>query len=277
MAISILFIGISIAPSLHASNLNISNEELEEVVIELVSINDSTEASVIIPKKAVEDIDNLFESIKTELDNSQTIEDSIEIFNNALIKLENFGLLKDINSDQAQRLFFRNCHDGLKNRILQGSLKKLGLLHDNISCLCRIVGKATDTFFCRFSLIYLMSLPYMDIPPLPLPIFFLVLIFWGFTYASIIPWIVCSLFNFGLREFISFGHLEPAGYGFYPVPSKGWIRTRGLFGEKNTSGELLGKLPYFPLFIGVIGFTGIKIKLKEGYSYFLGFANLVMV
>lgn len=277
LGITTLLVGIATAPSLHANINDIStNEELEEVVIEIVGVKDSVQNTIKLSKKQIQEIDDLFENIKNDLDNTETTKESNNIFNNALIELENYGLLSDITSEKTQKEFFESRKNKINTK-LESLLKKIGVLNDNISCLCRIVGKATNTFFGRFSLIYLSSLLYHDIPPLPLPLFFLVVIFWGLTAASLVPWLICTLLQFELREFISFGFLEPGGYGFHPVPSEGWVRTKGLFRNKNTTGEFLGKIPFFPIFIGALGFTGIKIKVGGDYCYFLGFASLVMV
>jgi hypothetical protein len=260
--ISVLFIGIATSPGIYATSSDISmNEHVVEAVIEIVGVTESVERTVTLSPTTMEELDELFETMRTDLDHSETREDALELFTAAVGNLETYGFLEKIPLEQAKEVMFR----------------KMGILPFNISGFCRIVGKATNTHFDRFSNIYLESLRYMDIPPLPLPLFLIVVLCLGVIAASTIPWIMCSLFDIELREFISFGYLEPSGYGFRPVPSRGWIRTRGLLGEKNITGEIYGMLPFFPVYIGALGFTGVKIAIEGGYTYFLGSASLVMV
>jgi hypothetical protein len=216
-------------------------------------------------------LNELFESIREKLDNTKSMEETIRIYNEAILDLDSYGLLGSCTVKQIRKLIIGNF---LKTKyICFGDILYNKIQTSDFNGFCLIAGNTDNTYF---------------LPPLSMLLNKLSIIRnnqYGVDIFCFLGWIraIASIripLTFGSG--ISFGIYETMGYRYYPA--RGWIRTNGAFGEKYWDDGVYGQISeyqwlYYPdtLYVGVKGFKGIKIS--EGNSvddyYFLGFANYV--
>jgi hypothetical protein len=302
VGVIVLFLGVAIAPSINANLSKASiDSELVEITTEICGLNGGKH-TVSLSKEDAEEVDRLFNSIKERLDNVVTREDTVEIFNEAVVELDKYGLLGGLSVKQAQRL----VTGGYQNRRVMKALEKLysrnqELYDNNSNLLCLVAGRTTYTSCFGFVESVLWTILYSSV-------WFVESLF-DFLYNFI--WILYDEFNikacllllnllddllisfwgamFMLELFIWVNPVSsicplPIGYLLglgliirYPqgvpelIPSEGFINSYGLNGNKQWSGKFWGQGTYipshlFPLWggspVGVAGFTGIKIILE---------------
>ena len=281
VAVILLFIGVAFAPSINANISKASiDSELVEITTEICGLNDG-KYTVQLTKEEAEEVEHLFDSIRERLNATETREETVEIFKEAVVELDKYGLLGDLSVKQAQRLVTGQeqnpevveCLERWYSRN-QGSLDYYG------NILCLIEGFTDNTAFQG--------------PSARMRYLFYELLMEVFHYYDIIvmvlsTWTILRMFiwNFNPLPFgyeIGLGREweDPAGL-FHRHPANGWIHTSGLMGKKEWDGSFYGQLLLFPFFSpikqslyfpGVLGFTGIHITDIYAH-YYLGSALLV--
>ncbi len=306
--ILILLTGIILAPTINA-NLDKSNDlrELIEISVEVGGINGVKSHTITLTQQEVNELDNLFEAIKERLNCVETQEESIEIFNWAILKLNENGLLpKGMGVEETQALIRdklnRNDWDKLVEKSGEQNLQSLD---DNENRNCLIAGHTRFSLFASLSsiprlillfllsqiriyrgyvMLYLMekihNLTNYSFPLLSfiyekrhINIFLLYLylsLFIGVALPFLLPRDIGGIITFGFSFFY-----DP-WYGNTYTPSKGWVFTSGQNGIIKWNGTFYGSLEkdFFGLFVGATGYTGIKIWFPLN-TYFLGFASKV--
>jgi hypothetical protein len=264
--ILLLFI-VSIAPSINA---NISqNNEMVELTTEVYGLN-GEKYTVKLTREEAEEVDLLIKSIKEKLDQAKTSKEVEDIFKNAVLELNRYGLLGDLNVKQVQRLVTKGVLNlkGVKlvEKLSQG---KNAIWDIDSNNFCLISGKTTTNLFL------------------------------GMLSAGV------RLFSpLAFMNSIMFGQItEHHYYGTYHYsPSRGWVYTNGLKGIDSWDGKIWGNLnmfsffeiyksifwlllsaaitgftPYVGRYCGVKGFSGITILFDDGTPFYddyfyLGFA-----
>ena len=299
--ITILFLGLAFAPSIHA---NISKEsELVEITTEVCGLPGQKPQTVQLTKEDAEAVDRLFDEIKLKLDNVESREDTVEIFNKAVVELDKYRLLGGLSVEEAQKLvtgFYQNP------RIIY-ILEKLNPkpLDENLNAFCLIVGRASNTFdlglislasvgaiilnAMAYNTIYffLMETSFGQFLLEKFPIFFWLL----FGIDGVLAWFLmlflASSFFSPLKAggFTTFGifyedDLNPPDY----FPAEGNILTVGLNGIKSWDGTFYGQVLSVPIiyctyYLGAIGFTGLRIGGWFGNkdTFYLGSALWVQL
>jgi hypothetical protein len=236
------------------------------------------------------------------LDNIETREETVEVFNEAIVELDKYGLLGGLSVKQAQRL----VTGGYQNRRAMKVLEKLysrnqELSDDNVNYLCLVCGQATYT--ARLGFVGNVLLMILDI--LLKSNWFQELMFlFEFVDISIIFFLTLLSFNpipyispLAIRNSLGFGlrvtdFFQTSGEVYR---SEGFITSVGLLGIKQCSGKFWGMGEYISAQllqkwaglswfsasspVGAVGFTGIKImlKLENSDTFFLGSALEVNV
>ena len=100
LGIIVLFLGVLIAPTIYANNL--TKDNLTEVKINLPGLR--KKHTVQLTQQESGEINVLFESIKNRLDNSKSIKETNQIYNDAIVELDRYGLLGDFSIKQVQKL-----------------------------------------------------------------------------------------------------------------------------------------------------------------------------
>ena len=278
IGIIIIFLGSTITPSINANASKASNDNMVDITIEICGIKEIKPYTVQIATEEAQELEIFFEVIRSKLNVTKSRDETISILNEAVVSLHNKGLLPEsVDVNKIQRLI-SNGNPQIKNiEFLNERIRKNTKISEE-NLLCHIVGKATNTNFGRLAFIAflfwldgMVSIPPFDIiQTMILSIYIMSAILY---LPSFILWLICSLFNVGLREYIAFGEFSG---GLPPdlTPSEGWIWTEGLNGIKNWTGEFSGDIVRL-LLIGALGFTGIKLDVENGCTYILGYAQYV--
>jgi len=148
VAVILLFIGLAFAPSINANISKASvDSELVEITTEVCGLNGGKH-TVSLTREDAEEVDALFNSISERLNATESREEAEEIFNEAVVELDKYGLLGSLSVEQAQKLVIgdyqnqmvRRKKDGLHGRYQSNLNKK-----ENFDCL--IIGSSTETRF----------------------------------------------------------------------------------------------------------------------------------
>jgi len=100
--IILFFIGLAFTPNINA---NISeNDELINITTEAYGVNGIRPHTIKLTEQESEELDILIDSIKERLNKAETIVETVEVFNDAIVGLDKYGLLGDLSLKQAQHL-----------------------------------------------------------------------------------------------------------------------------------------------------------------------------
>jgi len=293
VGVIVLFLGLACAPSINA---NISRDnELVEITTEICGLGGGKH-TVQLTKDEAEEVDRIFANIRQRLNESTSREEAKEIFNEAVVELDKYGLLGRLSVEQAQMLVTGGYQNSRVVNLIRDIYNKKLVDSNNSNFLCLISGESIVTSI---------------IGPCPLAIVLHMMFTWGrhvafsnfFWYISYLIFkgfgaeelwekiatpigylgfyslilrevfwfsmvLLTNIFPIKIGSFITFGFpditfAEPPGP---PHPAEGEIVTFGLAGKKIWEGEFFGEIAAY---LGVVGFTGLKItKEYMDVSYF---------
>ena len=91
---------------------------LAEFTTEVCGLPGQEPQTVQLTQEQADEVDRLFEDIRTQLDMVETREEAVEIFNEAIVELDRYGLLGGMSVKQAQKLISIGYHvlSGMSNR-----------------------------------------------------------------------------------------------------------------------------------------------------------------
>jgi hypothetical protein len=270
-----LFLGLACVPSINA---NVSKEsELVEFTTEICGLGDGKH-TVQLTKEEVKEVDRLFDSIRERLNETESREEAVEIFNEAIVELDKYGLLGGLSVKQAQRLVIGNWKIPIKQKIIDAIYYRLiGSANDFDNVNCLIYGRITNTlYFAYWAGMYILNWAkengYEWIPA-----------FWscflGFNFR-LFPIKRASFMSIGSTRYNSWSRNE-----YYP--SLGEIWTIGMEGVKEWNGSLKGtyyEFTYQSDFASwsMVGHIGVKLFrglnfIKNDITRFFGFAREVKI
>jgi hypothetical protein len=246
-----------------------------------------------------DEVNALFKSIKKRLEIVKNKEEAVQIYNEAIVELNKYGVLGSLSIKQTQNIVTNRFQNFIESDLIDNILSKDMDTSAGINnSLCLITGQTTNIFFQAWSAAAILL---SSIPLTLLFVFFYLLLRVGIF--RIISTIVLTF----LAEFGSFlGRLIDVTLMNKPLmfavniwisQSTGWIHTIGVKGVQNISGSFTGNLPsqgiideYFKAWVfgytepnepikAVKHFTGLRISLnqEEYESYYLGTALTVQV
>jgi len=265
VAVILLFIGLAFAPSINA---NISKEDLVEFTTEVCGLNGGKQ-TIKLTQQQADEVESLFDSIREQLNTSESREQAEKIFKDAVVELDKYGLLGGLSVKQAQRLVLGRIHKPISGKIVVGTIPKVSVtFDDNENLFCLLIGKTSyttcfqkpiQTFFLHLGMIsYFFNLQKMGS---------WFLLFW------ILPFIILYDIPLGISLKIGLGICDFEDY--HSIPARGWIITFGLNGKRNWNNTFYGHLPQFlgiPIigipngglsYPAVIGYTGLKILTND--------------
>lgn len=260
VGVILLFISVAFAPSINADvNISILDNEVVEFNIEYRGVGEVKHHSIKLTMQEALEVETIINELQKKLENIETEDEMIIIFNDAIVKLEKYGLLGDFSVNEAQELVSgvfqnyrsKNILDKVEEKFEMNDIEAL----NNTNMFCSIAFKATNTDFQKHWIIDMLYSILRNYFLMPRCVLSLNLIHW--------------------RELVYFGYYE----GWFPkaYPAYGWLWTDGLLGEKNWSGYFMGGLSPNPLnTLGVLGFTGMIIT-HQNESFHIGFAKLVKI
>jgi len=136
IAVIILFIGIAVAPSINA---NIGKEALVDFTTEVCGLNGGKQ-TVKLTQKEADEVEALFDSVRERLNATESREEAEEIFKEAVVDLDKYGLLGGLTVKQAQRLV-TGGYQNLRIAKIFNKLVEDGRISDNNSnFLCLVAG-----------------------------------------------------------------------------------------------------------------------------------------
>jgi hypothetical protein len=260
-----------------------------DIEVELFGINNYKNKKIELTEEKFQSLINIINQFEEKKNLSRTLDENRIFYYEILSELNEILKLEENKLNYMQKSFDTIYYF---NKIL-----------DNINVeitnyLCFIAGQTTNSFFQT----PLFTFTFVGVLPLEL----IASIFFILMFAQIFP-ILSMIFLAFLGPFGSFiGHTlnfillnQPIMFGsnIWLSNSNGWMQTVGLNGIKNNQGTFTGGLtgkglfyemakawiygysePFEP-FIGVRGFTGLRINLDtENYeSFYIGTAILVEV
>ena len=225
-----------------------SDPELFEISVKIFNEKGIESHKMLLTKTEKEKLDGLFDTFKSNINNANTLKDSVEIYHNMVVSLDEFGFLPEgIDVKSAQRLVtsrfnLLNKFDIFSNKIItQDQNQPLGDVYENSRCL--VSGDSTWTgpnlWFLNFirGLIYEMT---------------------GLLIGE-----------------VYYGWFSPLA-GFYDFAS-GYIETFSFKKKWNFEGEFVGAIDKDGTvdtmhYIGVTGFIGMMYS-----DYYFGSAGLVKI
>jgi hypothetical protein len=286
VVVIVLFIGLACAPSINANISKGSNEsELIEITTEICGLNGGKHMVHLTKEDALE-VENLIDDIKRRLDEVETREETIEIFNRAVVELDKYGLLGDMGVEQAQKLTTGGYQNSRSMKLLE-KLFDTNQATDTNNYLCLITGETTETrlvglveigcsalLYTLFVIYFISELAFGLFVPILLEIRSSIVALNNFYQNMTFPII-------GGTGIIAFGGKRPSSSPGPPLENyhaEGWVWTQGLNGNKSWNGTFYGiirslKSPiyaYQTYYIGAIGFLGIKLTKDDGKQFFLG-------
>ncbi len=275
VTVILLFIGLSFAPSINA---NVSKEELVEFTTEVCGLNGGKQ-TVKLTQQQADEVEALFDSIREQLNTTESREEAEEIFKNVVVELDKYGLLGGLSIKQAQKLVVNGYQDSRTMKIPERIISKFQ--NNNSNYFCLIVGATNGTNFdSQLELLFgRMTVLLGLVGPIifdkfPLYMFFIIGYFFMDFFDSFNPVAIASRINLGGEKG---GGWNPEFVEFY---ANGWIVTTGLLGVKRYNGELIGTLPLYGSAIlcngfiykfnpGIIGFTGLQMynSIRDKHFY----------
>ncbi|UCD14202.1 MAG: hypothetical protein JSW60_01970, partial [Thermoplasmatales archaeon] len=140
-----LFIGVAFASSINA---NIFEEsDLVEFTAEACG-NPGAKHTVKLTKQQAEEVKTLFNSIRKRLIESDSRKETVEIFKEAVVDLDKFGLLGGLSVKQAQKLVTGSYQNMRTTKFLEKMYNNFQTsIEKNENWFCLIAGRTTNTFF----------------------------------------------------------------------------------------------------------------------------------
>jgi len=292
VGIILLFIGITVAPTINFNTVKASQEEdLVEVSTQACGITGYKDSTVKLTREQYNDLEEYLVEFRARLNQTSTREEAIPIFKDAVVELDKYGLLpKGMSVERAFRLLTKINDQRLK---VLDSLK----LDPDTNYFCLISGLTTVTsslgplnVLTQRSLDYLLR--HQDIAEflenlygnllessnhlilLGLLVFGSIILSFNFLFGGVLT----TFLPFGLLSLLTFGRINYDMIGNYEIyPSSGWVSSIGVNGVKKYEGsELWGEatnvsfhiMIYSENYPGVIGFTGLKLNTKENTFFF---------
>jgi hypothetical protein len=286
VGIVLLFIGVTVAPSINQSVVKASNDnDLVEVTTQACGIKGYGDTTVKLTREQYQNLEQYLVEFRARLNQTTTREEAVPIFKEAVVELNKYGLLpRGMGVKQVQNIVTCSTCGPLSSVVmkrLQSSSRFGNNSCSNVNCL--IAGETDITFFQSTGSVLLEDI-----------LFFLHDI--GFPHNFFYLQLVCFyLALFSNRRFLSFSlsflnrfyigcnvAWDPYDYQM----ASGWINTIGSYGVKNIQGEMIGVLPvlhYFgavgpdliyELHPAILGFTGIKIRLASEYLFLNTFSYI---
>jgi len=263
VGVIVLFLGLACAPSINA---NVSKEsELVEITTEICGLGGGKH-TVQLTKDEAKEVEQLIDDIERRLDEVETREEAEEIFNEAVVELDEYGLLGGLSVKQAQRLVTGRFQRYNAMRLFANVSELVDTNQNGMkNTFCLIAGLSSETVFFGLLARFLS--------------FNFVYVFHPETLFGILIWFYI------LMNFVGIDLIRPIIWGSliaycWDYNTQGWISTVGLQGIKSVNGSFEGVIDLLCLgYIGVAGFNGIKVLLDIGekVSFYLGFALRVNI
>ncbi len=274
VGVILLFIGVGIQPAFAiAPNINANiSKEMVEITTEICGLNGNKQ-TVKLSREDADEIILLFTSIEEQLNNTNSVEEAVEIFDKAILELDRFGVLPTGMSVKEMQKLVTGRY---KNPIMM-------MVFDEIKSIQQQPFDNDENFLCLIAGTLLGGTLFLSL--------------WNdLFYKAIIS--VAVYFSFILFELIflfipiilvtaMIDIINPICMGRYIYFSEsekpqGIVASFGLNGLKVWRNKLTGLIyHWFLQYVGTVGFVGLKLQLLNykdvTLSLFLGFSPWVKI
>ena len=272
VAVILLFIGVAFAPSINAS---VVDDELVEFDVEFSGLG--KKHRVQLTQEEADDVENIFEELKQKMKTVKSSEGTAELFNEAVVELDKYGLLGSFSVKQVQRLIVGGK---LRQELIDRLDKRYNdIFNDDAAYLCFVAGTLTNVCYFNFYTLpvhILLDLSHNNVFTIGfiLALFRLIIAIPSLLIATLLPFCLFSTVCAGYEEYYN----NPYGHSNW-ISSSGWLLFGGIIGTGEWIGESMdGDASDFNILIlrrecfpAIIGFTGVKFKnINNGRSLFLG-------
>ena len=265
-----------------------SDDELVEFDVEFCGLG--KKHTVKLTHEEADEVELLFDEIRTKLDAVESREEAIAIYKEAIVELDKYGLLGDMNIKQAQKLVIGRHQNKRVMIHLNKLYEKYHVdVEEDENILCLVSGESSNTYsFGPFATsYYVITHALMKFSSLLIDMLHeyskVVDFFSGLWLLSVVS-LMCStiiymefstLYNKVIGYKVGFG----SQVAFHPelvYPAHGWLNTIGLKGIKEWNGSFYGQMQnhyWYSMpftYIGMTGFTGLRIY--AGTTLLLGSA-----
>ncbi len=285
VGVIVLFIGVGIQPVFAEISVVPDTSEMVEISTELFGLNVPTSHTIQLSNEDAISIDKIFEEIDIKLNSSDSIDETVEVYDWAIIELDKYCLFGDTSIEEVRKIVLGPYYDKVKTERASKIFNKYnGIFEDSTNSNCLISGfikrDLGTYYYCALGIIQTFYSTFITLLNHRISQITDLMII-----AGLISQIIFYVISFG-EMFIPF--LPPCVIGLgmwcpsFVSPASGWINTEGTMGKINTSGEFFGHLPLFQSIIGstqfevyypgIFGYTGLQIhNLNEGYIFLLGY------
>jgi len=265
VGIILLFIGVSLAPSINQSVVTASqDDDLVEVTTQACGIKGYRDTTVKLTKQQYQELEQYLIDFRARLNQTSTREEAIIIFKEAVVELDKYGLLpKGMSVKTVQKLVVGPIQNIKYKNLIQKSSKCLP--RNGIeNTLCLVAGLTSQTYPLGFIGVFKNILEIF---------FFLWLVGLQSGFQHPLPFQMFGPVAFGYE----FWQIHGKGDGINPA--HGWITAVGSNGLTQMRGPFYGGLykdefgvgpSYWDIYVGMNSFTGLTIGL-HGVRLFLGF------
>jgi hypothetical protein len=283
VGVILLFIGISVAPTINFNAVKAStNDDLVEVTTQACGIQGYGNTTVKLTREQYHNLESYLVEFRARLNQTSSKAEAVPIFKEAVVELDKYGLLpKGMSVERVQRLVFEQHQNKIIMKLKDSLVNNhLSSLDNESNYFCLVAGKATIVrawgplfpILVKQGFLYHLIVMFLPVDEGYFP-YVLLGHFAGslFSGSPIVPY---GHLYFGIDTYLNHGHYNP---------SHGWIFSVGVNGIKNWFGDFYGGIDSinFPNFVngrkvyyrGMSGFSGLKITFLSAstdVSYFLG-------
>jgi len=267
--IILLFLSVAVAPSINQSAVTASNDDLVEVTTQACGIKGYRDTTVKLTREQYQNLESYLVEFRDRLNQTSTREEAIPIFKDAVVELDKYGLLPKVMSvEKVMRLV---VHDSMKNT------HKSQSINENTNFLSLVVGQLSPALFIP-SAIFPLALVAVLIA-VSGGLFGLILYFlfhnnnflrWGLIPAMIMEHIFGDIVRY--MQFIPITLFSYSGPLWCPSTQvTSWLHSLGTLGLKSWNGTFAT--------ITLFGFTGLKLRIEDGYeeTFFMGTSVLINI
>jgi hypothetical protein len=291
VGVILLFIGVVIAPSINAN----IGKEMVEITTEISGLNGGKK-TVKLTREEAEEVEALFDSIREQLNATETREETKEIFNDAIVELNKYGLLGGLSVKQAQRLVTGGYQNQRMMKIIE-NMTNTGQEDNTSNVCCLVAGKTDKTLFVSPRMRFFYPIFHhwaLDWSHYPLMELILKFANDQVKFMALLIFTLLRVMELEWSEYVLVLYQEnpiPRRCMMYlgndlseDIPASGWINTYGINGKVGWEGDFYGNLPWGCFLIykwcpAVDGFRGFQLytdKFRQGHFY-LGSARWVKI
>lgn len=286
IGIILLFIGISVAPSINQSIVTASQEnDLVEVTTHVCGNQVYGDTSVMLTRQQYQDLEQYLVDFRARLNQTITRGEAVSIFKEAVVELDKYGLLpRGMSVENAQRLILKRYRwpqpligvNTNKNHLIPS-------VEENRKCL--LAGITDNTFYFSPIMMFFDKIGgelFNGNLSESFQLFILVVLFSGFFLVWLSPLAFTNQMYLGTVTYINEGK-DPPQYD----PATGWIYTKGSNGTITYTSPLYGYQAFDrAIFVpsadvriytygAIEGFTGIRLLLSLTHYFYLGYASSI--